>query len=229
MNLEFHSIYSFIRGPLAFISFLVFFVGVLYQIGFFFKNTQRIKRKEIRIPLYTQKDFKEQKKLSKKKIFCIHFDLRTTIVTSIFHLFLIITPIFLLAHNILLEESWNVSFPSFSEKVTDIFTIIILFLSLYFIGQRILIKRIRFLTDIKDILLFFIVYLPFLTGFLAYHQVYYKPMIISHILLGELMLVCIPFTRLRHMIFLLLNRLFIQSEYSFFKAGNRTYGSSDEI
>ena len=57
--------------------------------------------------------------------------------------------------------------------------------------------------------------LPFLTGFLAYHQWFtYKTVITLHALTGELMLIAIPFTKLSHMVFFFFVRGFVASEHS---------------
>ncbi len=227
--MSFQEIYLFVRGPLATVSFVVFFLEVIYQICLFFRYTKRHKKKEVAVPLYLQEELKKNPVPSRKRLFSLEFDPILAVVTTIFHVLLIITPVFLLAHNILIYQSWNFSLPSLRESLADVFTITVLLLGLFLFFRRIFLKKVRIISDFGDFLLFFLVYLPFLTGFLAYHQIFYKPMIIAHILLGELMLVCIPFTRLKHMIFLVLNRIFIRSEYSFLTAGKRVYGHIKKI
>jgi len=55
--------------------------------------------------------------------------------------------------------------------------------------------------------------LPFLTGFLAYHQFGpYETMLILHIIFSEILLVLIPFTKLGHMILFFFSRAFIGFE-----------------
>jgi len=69
-------------------------------------------------------------------------------------------------------------------------------------------------TFLSDYVLLAVVALPFLTGFLAYHQLGpYRPMLILHILTGEIMLVAIPFTRLSHMFFFFFTRAYMGSEF----------------
>jgi hypothetical protein len=65
-----------------------------------------------------------------------------------------------------------------------------------------------------DYILLIIVMLPFLTGFLAYHQFFlYKWVMIAHILSGELMLIVIPFSRFSHMLTAPLTRAYTGSEF----------------
>ncbi|WP_461834635.1 TmcC family electron transfer complex membrane anchor subunit [Desulfothermus sp.] len=225
-----HQLYLLLRGPLALISFIVFIGGVIYQIIWFFNNTkvQEIPKNPGLLP--SKKEIKsfyppeDIKKLTKWEGSVWSTQPYFTILTSIFHILVILTPIFLLAHNILIKQSWGIAPPSLSEKITDVFTIVVLCFGAYFLYRRIFLSKVRIITGGGDWLMFFLVFLPYLTGFLAYHQIFpYMPMVILHMFLGELMLVCIPFTRLKHMIFFFLNRFYLKSEYSFFKKGNRVW------
>ena len=112
---------------------------------------------------------------------------------------------------------------SFTENTTDIMTIIFLACALYFLLRRIFYARVRAITSLYDYLILCLSVAPFLTGFLAYHQIFdYKTIMVIHIVCGELMLICIPFTKLVHMIFFFINRIFLVSEYSL-GTGNRTW------
>jgi nitrate reductase gamma subunit len=146
-----------------------------------------------------------------------------TIVTSVFHVCLIVAPLFLLGHNILLDQSWGLSLFSLPESFSDGLTLVVLICGAYFLGRRLLLSRVRVITSIYDYLILLIAIAPFLTGFLAYHQWWdYRTVIFLHILSGEVMLITIPFTKLGHMLFFFLYRFFIDSEYSFVR-GSRTW------
>ncbi len=222
-------IYLFVRGPGVLISFIVFLVGTMYQIIWFFKNTKRYECGGV--PIFIPKQALENigpsieiKKLAKREGTAWSTDPFFVVITSLFHFFVIITPLFLLAHNLLLKESWSISLPSFSEKLSDMCTLIILGFGIYFLYRRIFNRKVRSITSFSDYWTFILVFLPYLTGFLAYHQIFpYSYMVILHIISGELMIMLIPFSKLRHLIFFFLNRIFIQSEYSFFKKGNRVW------
>jgi hypothetical protein len=65
---------------------------------------------------------------------------------------------------------------------------------------------------------------PFLSGFLAYHQIFdYPTMIMIHMLSGELMLMAIPFTKLSHMIFFFFNRFYVVNEHTLGGRGKRVW------
>jgi nitrate reductase gamma subunit len=218
--------YDFIRGPLVWVAFMVFAGGLVYQIFQFFSMTQRKER--VFMPRGSQ-GLQGQSTGSigqwvgfLRKTILGHHPVMT-IVTSLFHVCLILTPIFLLAHSILFDESWRLTPWSFSETTTDVMTVIVLSCCAFFLLRRIFLRRVRAITTGYDYLILMIAAAPFVSGFLAYHQWFdYGTILIAHILAGELMLIVIPFTKLGHMLFFFLYRFFIGSEYSFGQ-GSRTW------
>ncbi len=146
-----------------------------------------------------------------------------TIVTSIFHFCLFATPLFLMGHNKLIRESWGISFFSLPEKLTDIMTQVVMGCALFFLFRRILMAKVRSITAGSDYLILILTAAPFITGFFAFHQTHdYEPVILLHMLTGELMLILLPFTKLAHMIFFFINRFLIPHENSFGR-GSRTW------
>jgi nitrate reductase gamma subunit len=220
--------FNFVQGQLVSIAVIVFILGLLYQWIQFFKLT---KKKEWGIPP-SSIEIKQEKKTAKQWIIeglralngtLWKTDPVLTIATSVFHVCLIVAPLFLLGHNILLDQSWGLSLFSLPESLSDVLTLIVLFCGVYFIGRRLFLARVRAISTIYDYIILIIAVAPFLTGFLAYHQwLDYKTVILLHILSGELMLITIPFTKLGHMLFFFLYRFFIGSEYSFVR-GSRTW------
>ncbi len=218
--------YDFIRGQLVLIAFVVFFLGLIFQFIQFFRLT---KKKEW---VYPPLEIKSQKKTAGQWVaFCLaslngtlwKTDPLITIVTSVFHVFLIGVPIFLLGHNILLDQSWGLSLWSLPESITDILTLVILTGVVFFLGRRLLLSRVRVITSLYDYVILLIAAAPFLTGYFAYHQWFnYDTVMTLHILAGEVMLITIPFTKLGHMLFFFLYRFLIGNEYSFAR-GERTW------
>ena len=247
MELTIHTIYDFVGGPLVWISFLVFIIGTIYQINRFFYlskkveeeipsnvtglpkkkssgKTDRFSLKSISQGIDYVKDFFEPENLALVKVRTVlGVNPFVTVVTTIFHLCIVILPFFVYAHNMLLDESLGISFPSLPEAVTDIFTMIFLACAGYFLLRRLFVARVRAITTFYDFVILMIAVSPFITGYFAYHHMYdYKLMVILHILSGELMLMAIPFTKLVHMIYFFLNRFYIGTEYSFVR-GSRTW------
>jgi nitrate reductase gamma subunit len=217
---------DFIRGRLISIAFIVFILGLIFQFIQFFRLTQK---KEW---VYPPGEIKREKKtFGKWAAFCLaslngtlwETDPLITIVTSLFHVLLILVPIFLLGHNMLLDQSWGVSLWSLPESVSDILTLVFFVCVAFFLGRRLFLSRVRAITTAYDYIILPIAAAPFLTGFFAYHQWFdYRTMITIHILAGEVMLITIPFTKLGHMLFFFLYRFLIGNEYSFAR-GERTW------
>jgi nitrate reductase gamma subunit len=213
--------YDFIRGQLVSIAFVVFILGLIFQFIQFFRLT---KKKEW---VYPPLEVKREKKTAGKWVaFCLaslngtlwKTDPLITIATSVFHVFLILVPIFLLGHNILLDQSWGLSLWSLPESITDILTLVILTGVAFFLGRRLFLSRVRVITSLYDYVILLIAAAPFLTGYFAYHQWFnYDTVMTLHILAGEALLITIPFTKLGHMLFFFLYRFLIGSEYSFAK------------
>ena len=218
--------YDFIQGQLVSIAFIVFILGLIFQFSQFFKLT---KKKEW---IYPPLEVKSEKKMAAKWVtFCLaslngtlwKTDPLITIVTSAFHVFLILVPLFLLGHNMLLNQSWGLSLWSLPESITDILTLVVLICVAFFLGRRLFLSRVRVITSLYDYAVLLIALAPFLTGYLAYHQWFsYDTVMTVHILAGEVMLITIPFTKLGHMLFFFLYRFLIGNEYSFAR-GERTW------
>jgi len=220
---------DFVEGPLIWIALGVFLLGLLFQGIQFFAVTR--KREWRFLTLEAKKEKTGSRWFEEIGRWIRRFTRRTVlgthpfliVITSAFHVLLFGVPLFLLGHHILLDSALGVSLWSFPESFSDAMTIAVLLCGLFFLGRRLFLARVRALTTAYDYLMLLITMVPFLTGFLAYHQWFdYRTVIILHILAGEVMLIVIPFTRLGHMIFFFLYRFFIDSEYSFVR-GTRTW------
>jgi len=208
-----HDLYNFVRGPLAWVAFIIFIGGSLYRL----------------ISMITLASKKDGVVF---EYFSLYYGLRSilhwitpfgatnwqkrpvfTIVTFAFHICLLAAPIFLLAHIILWDESFNISWWSLPDSVADIMAIIVVVCCGYFLWRRLTQPEVKFVTFGADYVILAIVAAPFVTGFLAYHQwIDYKFILILHMLAGEIMLAVIPFTRLSHMLYAPFTRAYMGSE-----------------
>jgi nitrate reductase gamma subunit len=218
--------YDFVRGQMVSIAFAIFILGLIFQLVQFFKLT---KKKEW---AYPPGEVKREKKTAGKWVaFCVaslngtlwKTDPLMTMVTSVFHVFLILVPLSLLGHNILLDQAWGPHLWSLPESLTDVLTLVVLICMAFFLGRRLFLARVRVITSLYDYVVLLIALAPFLTGYFAYHQWFnYDTVMTVHILAGEVMLITIPFTKLGHMLFFFLYRFLIGNEYSFAR-GERTW------
>jgi nitrate reductase gamma subunit len=205
--------YEFVRGPLLWVAFIVFIGGMIYRVASLISLSKK-KDKVVYDHFNTG--------WALKSIFHWLLPLNRTvaqypvysILTYLFHILLLGVPIFLLAHNILWYESWKISWWSLPEDVADYLSLLMLALILFLMIRRMVVPYAKIVTTAYDYVLLLVVALPFLTGYLAYHQwIDYQLMLILHILSGELMLILIPFTKLSHMILFFLSRAHIGSEF----------------
>ncbi len=211
-----------VQGPIVWIAFMIFVAGIIGQT---FRLSRMIRKNQPLRISDSAKTVKNKKKerwqrwmhhIGQVKTTMIGTSPFLTTVSIIFHICLFITPIFLMGHNVLLKAAIGLSLPSFSEPVSDILTLIVLFCGLFFLLRRLLLRRVRIITTPYDILLLLVVVFPFFTGFLAHHHLLlnYKLMIMLHIISGELILIMIPFSKFFHMIFFFFGRFLIVNEYS---------------
>lgn len=225
------AIYNLARGPFVWTALVLCIVGTILRTIQFIMLT-KVEQRNTRIQKVSPIKQKSAHKFALNRISRFFSGLKLTIlgnspvtilVSCIFHLCLIITPIFLLAHNILLEESIGFSLFSFPERFTNGLTFIFLICAAYFLIRRILLPRLRSITSFYDYVILLITAAPFLTGFLAYYQVFnYKMFIILHMLTGELLLIAIPFTKIYHMVFFFFGRFVLIHQHTLCK-GSRTW------
>ena len=209
--------YEFVSGPMVWIAFIIFVAGSLYRI---FYMLQGAKKDKIVFPHMSLKHG-----IASLIHWMIPFNSRYmrqrpifTIISFAFHICLVVTPIFLLAHLVLLDESWNISWFNIPDGVADWMTIVVIVGCIFFLYRRLTDPVVKNVTDTSDYLLLAITALPFITGFIAYHQWFdNRTMVILHMLAGQTMLIAIPFTRLSHMLFFVFTRAYYGSESGYMR------------
>ncbi len=209
-----HEVYNFVSGPLAWLAFILFFGGCLYRL---IRLILMVKDKEPFIFTYMSWRYSLRSIIHWLTPFgTVNWRRHPvlTVVTFAFHICLVVTPIFLLAHVILWEEAFGLSWWTLPDTLADGMTLIVVAGCIFFLIRRLSQPEVKYVTSASDFVILAIVAAPFVTGFLAYYQWLNYPLImILHIVAGEIMLVAIPFTRLSHMIFSPLTRAYMGSEF----------------
>jgi nitrate reductase gamma subunit len=209
-----HSLYNFVSGPLVWLAFIIFIGGCLYRL---ITLIVLVHKKEKFIYSYMSWKYSLRSILRWSTPFATENMRRhpaMTIVAYVFHICLILTPIFLLAHVTLVDESWNLSWWTLPDTLAAIMTLMVIAACVFFLVRRLVNPEVQYVTSASDYILLTIVAAPFITGFLVYYQWFgYQTLLILHILSGEIMLVAIPFTRLSHMLFAPLTRAYMGSEF----------------
>jgi nitrate reductase gamma subunit len=138
-----------------------------------------------------------------------------TMVSYLFHFCLLLTPLFVMGHAVLWEESFlGISWWSMPPWLADVMTLTVVFAVVFFTLRRVASPEVRNVTTWKDYLLLLLVVAPFATGFLAHMQwVPYKIAIVAHIVTGTLWLALIPWTWLSHMFWFVFTRAYMGSEF----------------
>jgi nitrate reductase gamma subunit len=205
--------YELARGPLATLAFFIFFIGVFYRFGtFYFKGTNPKM-------LYPRENLTN----GFKSIFfgIIPFATRFmrqrpvfTVITFVFHLGVLLVPFFFTAHIVLLYESFGIVYQGIGNTLADILTLCVLAGSVFFFVRRLMIKELKLVTTPSDYILLILIFIAFLTGFFAFHQIGpYRPMLILHILCSDVLIAMIPFSRLWHMIAYPFSRYYMGADF----------------
>ncbi len=206
-------IYELVRGPVAWISLFIFLFGSLGRIVFllvtgkqeFVLNPSERRKSAARSILHGLMPFGS---ITSRKLPVF------TIISFIFHLCVILLPVFLLAHIVLWYESWEIQWWALPDMLADFMTLWVVMACIYFLIRRLSTPDVRCVTHPTDIALPAIVLVVFLSGFLASHQWGpYRPILILHIISGELLLVILPFSKLGHMMFFGISRAYMGAEF----------------
>ena len=221
--------YQFVTGPLAWVAFTVFFVGITVRIILYIRG---LDWQLDRVAYRPHMKYGIKGAIRSLFYWLVPFGTRSwryykgmTILVFAFHIGLIFTPIFLKAHNIILEERWGFSLPTISDKTADFMTIVVIISGLILLLRRIAYPEVRILTTAYDILIWTIAMTPFVTGFMAYHHLgNYQFWLILHILSGEIMLIAIPFTKLSHFILFFMSRIQLGMDFGIKRGGMKNKG-----
>lgn len=209
-----HTVYAFVAGPLAWAAFILFFGGILLRLIQLLRQVHKSEKF-----IYSHMSLR----YSLRSIAHWITPFATvnwrrhpvlTIVTFVFHICLVVTPLFVLGHIVLIDEAWDVDWWSLPDALADTMTVLVVACCVFFWVRRATQPEVRYVTDASDYAILLITAAPFVTGFLAYHQLGGTGwMTIAHMLSGEILLAAIPFTRLSHMIFSVFTRAYMGSEF----------------
>ena len=221
--------YQFITGPLLWLSFGIFFIGSIVRIVLYVRG---LNWQMDRVTYTVNVSYGIKGAVRSIFFWLFPFGTRSwrakpgmTILFFSLHIGLIVTPVFLLAHNIILKERWGFSLPTISGTLADILTIGVIISGVFLILRRIGFSEVRILTTTYDYVLLAITLTPFITGFLAAHHVPgYSFWLIAHIISGEIMLIAIPFTKLSHIVLFFLSRAQLGMDYGIKRGGMKGKG-----
>jgi nitrate reductase gamma subunit len=221
--------YQFVTGPLAWISFAIFFVGVIVRAAMYFRG---LDWQMDRVAYRAQMGDGVRGALRSIFRWILPYGTHSwrfypvfTFFVFLFHVGLLGVALFYEGHNILLMERLGFRLPSMPNLLADALTIGVMVAAAFIVLRRIALPEVRILTTAYDLLLIAIAVAPFFTGFLAAHNVgNYDFWIVAHVLAGEIMLICIPFTKLSHFILFFLTRAQLGMDYGIKRGGTKSGG-----
>ncbi|MEJ2724365.1 MAG: nitrate reductase [Deltaproteobacteria bacterium] len=204
--------YSFVEGPLLWIAFMTFIIGTAIRIVMFLGLS--LKRDKVIYRYFSWKYvfatlgrwlLPLNKDVGKNPVFAV--------LVYLFHICLIVVPIWFSGHIVLWEESrFGWSWRAIPESWADWMTLLLLAIAVFFFLRRLLSPDIRLLSTLSDYLLIVVTALPFMTGYFLSHGTLDSiaflgdNMQLIHMLAGELMLILIPLTRLSHAVLFFFSR-----------------------
>ncbi len=205
--------YEFVRGPLAMISFAVLIAGTGFRLIRFYTKGTNPKL------LYPKENLTNgfQSIVFGLIPFATRFMRKRpgfTVITVLFHISAVIVPLFFMAHIVLWYESYGIAWQNVSNGLSDLMTLFVLFACVFFFIRRLKVPELKMVSQTSDFIILILIFISFLTGFLAFHQWGpYRPFLIGHILSSEILIAMVPFSRLWHMIAYPFSRYYMGADF----------------
>lgn len=209
---------SWAKGPLFWTALIFMVLGLCRELGLTlwegFRAYRRAGDKNIpfgRIVLSTLEWLLPFKQLRKRWLY--------SLTTVLFHVGVILLPVFLAGHIELWEAALGVSWPALSNPLATILTLIVVGAALAVVVQRAGTRESRSLSRFQDYALPLFITVPFLSGFLVMHPAWNPltrdPVLLVHVLSADLLIFLVPLTKLSHMALLPLTQLISQLAWHF--------------
>jgi len=126
-----------------------------------------------------------------------------SLTSIVFHLAVIIVPVFLLGHIELWERGIGLAWPGISNTSADVLTLVAIVTGLALLLQRITAKATRALSRFQDYALPLLITIPFASGYLMMHPALnpfpYTLTFLVHLVSANLLFILVPLTKLSHM------------------------------
>ena len=143
-----------------------------------------------------------------------------TVIFFGFHIGAVLLPLFLLGHNLFLEEKLGMSFFTLNATVADFITWAAVVSAFFLVLRRLVLPEVRIMTTLYDYFILLVSIAPFVTGLLARYQVGdYAFWLNMHIFCGEILLIAIPFTKLSHVFLFFASRAQLGMDFGIKRGG----------
>jgi nitrate reductase gamma subunit len=127
-----------------------------------------------------------------------------TLISFLFHIAIIVTPIFLAAHVSLWLRGTGIGWITLPQVYADYLTLVAIATSVALFVTRVSSNLARTLSRPQDYLILLLILFPFVSGYLAMHPginpFNYNATMFVHVMSGNLILVLIPFSKVSHVV-----------------------------
>jgi len=221
--------YDFLTGPMLWLTFIVSFGGLLVRVVLYIKGlSQQLDRVAYRAHMsYGLKGAFNSIISFLNPVGARLWRIRPgfTLMFFAFHIGIVITPIFLIAHNVMLQENLGISLPALPSGVADFMTWMAIVAGLLLALRRVAFPEVRIVTTAYDYLMIAITLAPFVTGLISRYAIGDNQFwLIAHIITGEIWLLSLPFTKLSHVVLFFMSRAQLGMDYGIKRGGMK--GSS---
>lgn len=149
-----------------------------------------------------------------------------SLVSFMFHVGLILVPLFLAAHVLLWEKSFGFAWFEIPQSIADYLTLIVIVGGLTLFLMRVLYHPARAISRKQDYIWPLLLVVPFVTGYVCVNgsisSVTYQWLMLIHVLSANLIMIMIPFTKIAHCMLIPFSQLVTGIGWKFPKgAGDR--------
>ncbi|MFC1575775.1 hypothetical protein ACFL5A_03930 [Gemmatimonadota bacterium] len=142
-----------------------------------------------------------------------------SLTTVLFHVGVILVPLFLAGHIALWRDGIGFSWPAIPNEMATLLTWAVIASAFAVVIQRVAAKDSRTLSRFQDYALPLFIAIPFLSGFLVMHPAW-NPFsrdstLLVHVLSADLLIFMVPLTKLSHMILLPFTQLVSELAWHF--------------
>jgi len=205
------SVLDFAKGPLFVFTFLFMALGLLRQV---FLQIAQLKDVLKRLS-YNDFSFMKNLKLFIEWMLPVGHIYRNKPVMSIssfiFHIGLLVVPVFFFGHIDLWERSIGLSWQGIPLWLADVLAVTTVACAALLFIFRLIDNSMRALSSGFDYLLLIVIAVPFITGLMAVHPAFnpvsYNAIMLVHILSSELIFVMMPYSKLVHAVLFPFSRI----------------------
>lgn len=216
---------DFLYGPLLYIAVAVFVIGMIARVVLYINGlSQKLDRVA----------YKPQMGLGLKGAF--HSIIKwiipggtrawrinpfMTAVFFMFHIGMVLLPLFLLQHAVVIEYMFGISLPALPGPLADFLSVVALLGLLGLAYRRFANPNAKALTTKQDWFVLIVAGLPLITGIMFRFSVSsYAFWEFAHILTAEIFLIVAPFTKLSHIVLFFMSRAQIGMDFAIKRGGH---------